>query len=152
MILRCGPPTKELASTSYNVAHPRGCLVERHARATFRTFQSLGRRGGYSHKIEARALVERDEGVNDKYRAADVAQSSEVVEQLIRKVAETDGYVPLSDAQSILSDVVGASKPAPPKFLKFCKNGEEVSPSITLNSNLGSCSLSQYVISKHVTR
>ena len=79
----------------------------------------------------ARALLQQDAAASSDETPVAASRSTDSVQQLVEQVSDADGYLPLSEAQEIITEVVGADQPSPPKFLSFCKSGEEVS--ITLN-------------------
>ena len=76
--------------------------------------------------LSVHAVLQQDRRRQDSSVQADAASRSETRHQVTATAAAVDSYVPLDQAQDILSDVVDANTPAPPILLRFCNSGQQV--------------------------
>lgn len=81
-------------------------------------------RGHRGHKVQAVLQQDRRRPENANY--ADAANRPEARHQTSATTAAADTYVPLNQAQDLLSEVVDASSPTKPVLLWFCESSQQV--------------------------
>lgn len=123
---RVGPPAREIASTSYSSVsanhhrlHVDNVRVGRKFSAPYNGRMSNGSPITQAFTQQERCLSENGQRVGD-------AAQRPVKRQVMEKISDIPAYVPLSQAQEIISEAVDASSPPPPKLLRFCESGQQV--------------------------
>jgi hypothetical protein len=123
---RAGPPSRELASTSYASTSP-------HQHRPHMDNVRVGRKvfvfsyNGHIPTARTQALIRQERRpVDNKIGHRADAAHRPVVKRQVMERSTVPEYVPLSQAQEIISEAVDASSPPPPLLLKFCESGQQV--------------------------
>ncbi len=87
-----------------------------------------------SHRgLRIQAVLQQDRRRQDNASYADAATRVETRHQTSATTTAAETYVPLRQAQDLLSEVVDASSPTKPVLLRFCKSGQQVGSSSLLH-------------------
>lgn len=148
---RVGPPAKEIVSTSYggSVAYSG-----RHQPECFRTKASARNLRRKTNNFVSCAVTQQQrrlgESPSNVGQWADTASRPEVKAQVMESGTDLPAYVPLSQAQEIISEAVDASSPPPPKLLKFCDSGQQELRILNYTANCTLVGLSVVLTASHL--
>jgi hypothetical protein len=124
MMNRIGPPSREVASTSYGSMSPHHHSLHVDKLRVGRNISAL-HTGRISKGIAIQALTQQKRPLGERGQRADAAHEP-VKTQVMKSSTDLPAYVPLSQAQEIISEAVDACSPSPPKLLRFCESGQQV--------------------------